>query len=35
MIAFLNKLREVGGGFDIKQNGIEFYYDGPLQGGCI
>lgn len=33
MIAFLNKLREVGGGFDIKQNGIEFYYDGPLQGG--
>lgn len=33
MITFLNKLREVGGGFDIKGNGIEFYYDGPLQGG--
>ncbi len=33
MITFLNKIREVGGGFDIKSNGIEFYYDGPLQGG--
>lgn len=33
MLTFLNKLREVGGGFDIKGNGIEFYYDGPLQGG--
>lgn len=33
MITFLNKLREVGGGFEIKNNGIEFYYDGPLQGG--
>lgn len=33
MITFLNKLREVGGGFDIKSNGIEFFYDGPLQGG--
>lgn len=33
MIAFLNKLREVGGGFEIKGNGIEFFYDGPLQGG--
>jgi len=33
MITFLNKIREVGGGFDIKGNGIEFYYDGPLQGG--
>lgn len=33
MVTFLNKLREVGGGFDIKRNGIEFYYDGPLQGG--
>lgn len=32
-ITFLNKIREVGGGFDIKSNGIEFYYDGPLQGG--
>lgn len=33
MITFLNKLREVGGGFEIKGNGIEFFYDGPLQGG--
>lgn len=33
MLTFLNKIREVGGGFDIKSNGIEFYYDGPLQGG--
>lgn len=33
MVTFLNKIREVGGGFDIKANGIEFYYDGPLQGG--
>lgn len=33
MLTFLNKIREVGGGFDVKRNGIEFYYDGPLQGG--
>lgn len=33
IVTFLNKIREVGGGFDIKSNGIEFYYDGPLQGG--
>lgn len=33
MVSFLNKIREVGGGFDIKSNGIEFFYDGPLQGG--
>jgi UDP-N-acetylglucosamine 1-carboxyvinyltransferase len=33
MITFLNKLREVGGGFDIKKNGIEFYYKDPLKGG--
>lgn len=33
MITFLNKLREVGGGFSIRSNGIEFFYDGPLQGG--
>ncbi len=33
MVTFLNKIREVGGGFDVKSNGIEFYYDGPLQGG--
>jgi UDP-N-acetylglucosamine 1-carboxyvinyltransferase len=33
MVTFLNRIREVGGGFDIKSNGIEFYYGGPLQGG--
>lgn len=33
MITFLNKIREVGGGYHVKSNGIEFYYDGPLQGG--
>lgn len=33
MVTFLNKIREVGGGFDVKSNGIEFYYDGPMQGG--
>ncbi|MDF2550623.1 MAG: murA [Chlamydiales bacterium] len=33
MITFLNKLREVGGAFQVKNNGIEFFYDGPLQGG--
>lgn len=33
MVTFLNRIREVGGGFEIKSNGIEFFYDGPLQGG--
>lgn len=33
LLTFLNKIREVGGGFHVKHNGIEFYYDGPLQGG--
>ena len=33
MITFLNLLREVGGGFNIKPNGIEFFYNGPLQSG--
>lgn len=33
LITFLNKLREVGGGFNVKKDGIQFYYDGPLQGG--
>jgi len=33
MITFLNRIREVGGGYEIKNNGIEFFYDGPLQGG--
>lgn len=33
MITFLNKLRELGGGFAIKSDGIEFFYQGPLTGG--
>lgn len=33
MIAFLNRLREVGGGFEVKRNGIEFFYTGELRGG--
>lgn len=33
MLTFLNRIREVGGGFQVKCNGIEFFYDGPLQGG--
>lgn len=33
MIALLNKLRELGAGFSIRNNGIEFFWDGPLTGG--
>jgi UDP-N-acetylglucosamine 1-carboxyvinyltransferase len=33
MITFLNKIREVGGGFEVKNDGIEFFYKGPLSGG--
>jgi len=33
MITFLNRLREIGGGYSIRKDGIRFYYDGPLQGG--
>lgn len=33
MITFLNQIREVGGNFEVHHNGIEFFYDGPLQGG--
>lgn len=33
MVTFLNKVREVGGGYQVKSNGIEFFYDGPTQGG--
>lgn len=33
MIAFLNKLREIGGGFNVKKDGIEFFYQGQLKGG--
>src|ERR1700740_1594705 len=33
MITFLHKIRDIGGGVAIKANGIEFFWDGPLQGG--
>lgn len=33
MITFLNKLRELGAGFAVKQDGIEFFHQGPLKGG--
>lgn len=33
MIAFLNKLRQLGGGFEVKRDGIEFFYTQPLKGG--
>lgn len=33
LITFLNKLREVGGGFEVRQNGIEFFYESELRGG--
>ncbi len=33
MLTFLNKLREVGGGFNIKTDGIEFFHTGHLTGG--
>lgn len=32
MVTFLNKIREAGGGFHVKDHGIEFFYDGPMQG---
>ncbi len=34
MITFLNKIREIGGGFSVKSDGIEFFYQGPLKGGA-
>ena len=33
MITFLNRLREVNAGFEVKKEGIEFFYKGPLKGG--
>jgi len=33
MISFLNKLREIGGNFEVKENGIEFFFEKPLRGG--
>jgi len=33
LITFLNKLREVGAGFNIKKEGIEFFYEKELKSG--
>ena len=33
LLAFLNKLREANGGFSVRRDGIEFFYQGPLKGG--
>lgn len=33
MIAFLNKLREMGAGFNVRPNGIEFFYEDELKAG--
>ncbi len=33
MISFLNKVREIGGHFEVKNEGIEFFYSSPLRGG--
>ncbi|MGM0439821.1 MAG: UDP-N-acetylglucosamine 1-carboxyvinyltransferase [Chlamydiota bacterium] len=33
LITFLNRLREIGGGFEVKNKGIEFFYNGPLNSG--
>jgi UDP-N-acetylglucosamine 1-carboxyvinyltransferase len=33
MITFLNRLREINAGFEVKKDGIEFFYKGPLKGG--
>lgn len=33
LVTFLNKLREINGGFTVMKEGIKFFYQGPLQGG--
>jgi len=33
MITFLNALRKLGGGFEVSEEGITFFYEGPLKGG--
>ncbi|MCH9621836.1 MAG: UDP-N-acetylglucosamine 1-carboxyvinyltransferase 1 [Chlamydiia bacterium] len=34
MVTFLNHIREIGGGFSVEKDGIEFYYDKELKGGA-
>jgi UDP-N-acetylglucosamine 1-carboxyvinyltransferase len=33
LLSFLNAVREVGGAFSVRHNGIEFWTDQPLKGG--
>ncbi len=33
MISFLNQIRELGGGFNVTKEGIEFFHTGHLKGG--
>lgn len=33
MISFLNRIKQVGGAYKIKTNGIEFFYQAPLKSG--
>ncbi len=33
MVTFLNKLHEIGAGFEVRTDGIEFFHKGPLRGG--
>lgn len=33
LLSFLSQLQKVGAGFEIREDGIEFWYAGPLQGG--
>ncbi len=35
MITFLNKIRQLGGGFSVHPDGIEFFTEGPLRGGQL
>jgi UDP-N-acetylglucosamine 1-carboxyvinyltransferase len=35
LITFLNKIRELGAGFCVKEKGIEFFTPGPLRGGQL
>lgn len=33
MVSLLNKLREIGAGFEVHADGIEFFHTGAIQGG--
>jgi UDP-N-acetylglucosamine 1-carboxyvinyltransferase len=35
MLIFLNYLRKIGGGFEVKKNGIEFFYSCALKGNLV